>query len=138
MKPQPNEHAEISGLLDGELTPSDTERIRRAIAEDEELCAEHEELAALDNELKALAAASAFQPCVSVLPELVRAVSRSDAPAFSRFGAPALVALLILRVTLKSLPVSIGCVIAVVVLVCAIAGMVRLLKATDNEVPVAL
>jgi anti-sigma factor RsiW len=121
---KPIEPSEISGLIDGELMPSDAERVRRALAEDEALHAQYDELATLHEDLKILATAVAFRPRISLAPSLTRI----------RFDMPMLiVAALILRLAMKMMPVAAGCIIAMGVLVLVIWGVVHLLRTSDHE-----
>lgn len=59
---KPIDPAEISGLLDGELSPARADEVRQAIAENSALRQLHDSLVALDVEWKAAAATAAFHP----------------------------------------------------------------------------
>ena len=96
---KPVDPAEISALLDGELSPERTKQVRRAIAENSELRCVFENLSAIHRALTACAAAVRFQPRISL--------ARS-------FGFPAIgvlgfaVAMLVLRLTAKLVPLGVG------------------------------
>jgi anti-sigma factor RsiW len=64
---KPVDPAEISALLDGELSDQRAAEVRRAIARDESLRQAYEQLAALDGDLKACAAEVMFRPRLSTV-----------------------------------------------------------------------
>ena len=121
---RPIDPAELSALLDGELSVERAGQVRRAIAEDETLRREYEEIAALDVEFKAYAEAAAFRPRVSM--------AATTAPRISLL--PLVVGLLLLRVLLKSTPFLVATGLEVVVLAFLVGWVLqRLVVAAEQE-----
>lgn len=96
---KPVNPAEVSALLDGELSPERAEQVRRAIAENSELRCVFEELSAVHRDLITCSAAARFRPRISL-------ASSMRFPAVSVFGLAA--AMLVLRVTAKLVPLGVG------------------------------
>ena len=98
---KPVDPAEISALLDGELPPERAEQVRRALAEDGELRCVFENLSVVHGDLTACGVAARFRPRISV-------------PSSTRFPAVGVlgftVAMLVLRVTAKLVPLGVGAV----------------------------
>jgi hypothetical protein len=118
------DQAEISGLLDGELSAERADEVRRLVAEDDSLRGEYEQLAELDAEIKAYAEAMMFQPRVWI-PE-----SSVGLP----FRVPLMIfGLLLLRLVLKTLPPVLGIGLEIVVLVFVIAGLLTFLIRVSNQ-----
>ena len=92
---KPVEPAEVSALLDGELSPGRAAQVRQAISEGSELRSVFEDLSAVHRELTACAAAARFQPRIS----LARSTSYPGAGVLG-FA----LGLLVLRVMVKLLP----------------------------------
>jgi len=91
--------AELSALLDGELSPERTEKVRGALAENSELRSVFENLLAVHRELTACGLAARFRPRIW-LP------SGTRFPVVDVLGFA--VAMLILRVTVKFVPLGVG------------------------------
>jgi anti-sigma factor RsiW len=123
---KPIDPTDISALLDGKLSPEDTDRVRRALAENSSLRCEYEELAALDAELKASARAAMFLPEV-VLPKRSKDI---------RLNLPLLVLILVaLRFGIKATPLFIGSVVEIVFLFILLGwGLQYLLKASEHDI----
>ena len=96
---KPVDPAEISALLDGELSPERAEQVRRALDEDGELRRVFENLSVVHEDLTACGVAARFRPRISL-------------PGSTRFPAVGVlgftVAMLVLRVTAKLVPLSVG------------------------------
>lgn len=94
---RPVEPAELSALLDGELSPDRADQVRQALATDPTLRRQFERLAALDVRWRSAAELAAFRPHVT-------------APARSRAGVlvGTALALVTLRLVLKLLPPGIA------------------------------
>jgi anti-sigma factor RsiW len=103
---KPIDPAEVSALLDGELSPERTEQVRRAIAEDSELRCVFESLSAVHRDLTSCAVAARFRPQISL------ARRRFPAVGVLVFAA----AMLALRVTAKLVPLGVGVVLQVAAL----------------------
>ena len=98
--------AEISALLDGELSPERADQVRRAITEDDSLRRLYGQLVGLDADLKAYVAAAMFRPRLSVAQE----------PSVKGFRVLLMtLALLITRLAVKFLPTSFGVGLEIVV-----------------------
>ena len=95
---KPVDPAEVSALLDGELSPERAEQVRRAIAEDSELRCVFESLSAVHRDLTTCAVAARFRPQISL--------ESTKFPAVGVLGFA--VALLVLRVTVKLVPLGVG------------------------------
>jgi anti-sigma factor RsiW len=96
---KPVDPAEVSALLDGELSPNRAKEVRCAIAEDSELRRVHEELSAIHRDLMTCAVAARFQPRISFV----------KSTSFPAVGILILgLAMLILRLTVKLLPLGVG------------------------------
>jgi anti-sigma factor RsiW len=121
---KPIEPAEISALLDGELSGQRADEVRRAIAEDESLGQVYEQLAALDGDLKACAAQAAFRPRVSI-----------KAP--SPLGVHVLVMavlMLLVRLTVRLLPFGLAEVLELAVLALVVGWVLTgLLRAAEED-----
>ena len=63
---KPIDPAEISALIDGELSPTRADEVRRAIAADEALRRVHSELLAMDTDLKEAATQAVFRPRIAL------------------------------------------------------------------------
>ena len=96
---KPVDPAEVSALLDGELSAERAEQVHRAMTKDSELRCVFEELSAVHRDLTTCAVAARFQPQIS----LARSTSF---PVVAVFGFAAVV--LILRVTAKLVPLGVG------------------------------
>jgi anti-sigma factor RsiW len=96
---KPVDPAEISALLDGELSPERSEQVRRSMAESSELRGVFEELTAVHRDLAADAVAARFRPRLA-LPK------RTKVSALSIVGFTT--AMLVLRLTAKLAPVTVG------------------------------
>ncbi|HYF49222.1 MAG TPA: hypothetical protein VEJ63_07445 [Planctomycetota bacterium] len=62
----PIDEAELSGYLDGELSPENAEKVREAMERNPALKAEYERLAALDAACHRAAGTSPFKPAISL------------------------------------------------------------------------
>ena len=126
MKPkEPIDAEKLSGLLDGELTPGEAEQLRRAMAGDEELARQFAQLQSLDGEMKALGQSAAFQPHVRI------PMNASGAP-LPLFWV--IVAVMILRIASKALPLPMSCVLGAAALALLLSwGLSRLIEATERE-----
>jgi anti-sigma factor RsiW len=122
---KPVDPAEVSAMLDGELSPERAEQVRHAIAEDEELRLMFDELSVVDRDLKAHAVAARFRPRISL--------SKSASfPAVGVIGFT--VAVLILRLAVKVLPLSLSIWLQAAVLVFVIWWMSsHLVRLTQDE-----
>lgn len=121
----PLDPAELSALLDGELTPERAAVVRQALANDPVLRQQYEALANRDTSWKQTAATAAFRPRVSL-----------DRGLWSyRFRAGATLAgLLLLRLALKVMPTAVSVSLEVVLLtVLLVWGVRRLLAASEVE-----
>jgi anti-sigma factor RsiW len=96
---KPVDPAEVSALLDGELSPERAEQVRRAIAEDSELRCVFEELSAVHRDLITCAVAARFHPRISL-------AKSTSFPAVGVLGLT--LAMLTLRLMVKLLPLGIG------------------------------
>jgi hypothetical protein len=96
---KPVDPAELSALLDGELSPERTEQVRRALAENSDLRCVFEDLSAVHSDLTACGVGARFQPRISL-------ASSSRYPAVGILGFAT--AMLVLRVTAKFLPLGVG------------------------------
>lgn len=96
---KPVDPAEISALLDGELSRERTEQVRRALAENRELRSVFDNLSALHRDLTACGVAASFRPRISL-------ASSTRFPAVGVLGFAA--AMLVLRVTAKLVPLGVG------------------------------
>ena len=96
---KPVDPAEISALLDGELSPARTEQVRRALAENSELRSVFENLSAVHRDLTACGVAARFRPRISL-------ASSTRFPSVGVLGFT--VAMLVLRVTAKLVPLGVG------------------------------
>lgn len=121
---KPIEPAEISALLDGELSGQRADEVRRAIAEDESLRQVYEKLADLDGDLKACAAQAAFRPRVSI-----------RAPSALGVRVLAMAALMLLvRLTVKLLPFGLAEVLELAVLALVVGWLLTgLLRASEED-----
>jgi anti-sigma factor RsiW len=96
---KPIDPAEISGLLDGELSPARADEVRQAIAENAALRQLHDTLVSLDLEWKAAAATAEFHPHTAP----------SGDREYLRVKSVAVVAgLLVLRLVIKAATPGIG------------------------------
>lgn len=121
----PIDSAEISALIDGELTPERAQEVRRAIASDPALGGLHAQLTAVDADLKMHAAAAVFHPRVS-LP-----LQSGYLGHYLLLGATLL---LILRVVVKIAPVALAIGLQIPVLVLIIVWLVlRLGRVSQDE-----
>ena len=96
---KPVDPAEISALLDGELSAERTEQVRRALAENRDLQRVFEDLSAVHGDLTACGVAARFRPRISL-------AGSSRHPAVGILGFA--VAMLVLRVTAKFVPLGVG------------------------------
>jgi anti-sigma factor RsiW len=96
---KPVDPAEISALLDGELSAERSEQVRRSIAESSELRQVFEELTAVHRDVTADAVAARFRPRLS-LP------GGTTFPALGVLGFA--IAMLVVRVAAKLVPVTVG------------------------------
>ena len=96
---KPVDPAEISALLDGELSPERNEQVHRALAENSELRCVFENLSAVHRELTACGVSARFRPRISL-------ASSTKYPAVGVTGFA--VAMLVLRVTAKFVPLGVG------------------------------
>ena len=96
---KPVDPAEISALLDGELSPERTEEVRRAIAEDSQLRCVFENLSVVHRDLTDSAVAARFQPRISL-------AKSARFPALGVLGFA--VAMLVLRLMAKLVPLGVG------------------------------
>ena len=96
---KPVDPAEVSALLDGELSPERAEQVRRAIAEDSELRCVFESLSVVQRDLTACAVAARFRPKISL-------ATSTRFPAVGVLGFAA--AMLILRLSVKLVPLGVG------------------------------
>ena len=126
MKPtEPIDVEKLSGLLDGELPAGEAEQLRRAIAGDEELGRQFAQLQSLDGELKAVGESAAFQPRVRI------PMSASGAPLPLAWM---ILAVMILRIALKALPLPMSCVLGAAALAFLLSwGLSKLIEATERE-----
>ena len=85
----PIDPAELSGYLDGELSPERTETVRRALAEDPALAEQFSALESLDRDWTSAGMAAAFSPQVSLRRRLwkYRAMSAATVVTASRPAA---------------------------------------------------
>ncbi len=112
--------AELSGLLDGELTAERAREVRDAMAQSAALRRRYEELAAMDAEFRTQAQAAAFRPQVVLMAQPF---------ALGAGLCVATVALLLFRVALKILPPAAGIPLEVVLLAALLLwGVPRLLR----------
>ncbi len=122
---KPVDPAEVSALLDGELSPERAEQVRRAIAEDSELGCVFEELSAVHRDLITCAAAARFRPRISL-------AKSTSFPAVGVVGLA--LAMLILRLTIKLLPFGVGVVFQATALVLVLLWMFScLVRLTHDE-----
>lgn len=96
---KPVDPAEVSALLDGELSPERAEQVRCAITEDSELRRVFEELSSVHRDLMICAVAARFQPRISL-------AKSTSFPAVGILGLG--LAMLILRLIVKLLPLGVG------------------------------
>jgi len=111
---KPIENHELSGLIDGELSPERTAEVRAAIEADPKLCGEFERLAALHADWSAAAAGAAFQP---------RAVRLPRPPMSLAAAVAAALAMLIVRFLPKFTSAAVGIGIELAALA-AVTGLV--------------
>lgn len=104
---KPVEPAEVSALLDGELSPERAAQVRQAISEDSKLRSVYEELSAVHRDLTVCAAAAQFQPRISL-------AQSTSHPAVGVLGFA--LGLLVFRVIVKLLPMGIGAALQVTAL----------------------
>ena len=121
---KPVDPAEISALLDGELSPERAEQIRCAIAEDSELRRVFDELSAVHTDLTHCAVAARFQPRLT----LARSTG-SPANAIVGLG----LAMLTVRLTVKLLPLGIGVALQAMALVLVLLWVFRCLVRLSQD-----
>ncbi len=123
---RPIDPAEISALIDGELSPTRADEVRRAIAADEALRRVHSELLAMDADLKEAAAQAVFQPRIA-LPNV--------ANGFAQRVALAAAALVLARVAMKLASPELAAGLAIALLAVVIGWLLWFL--TRDAVPAA-
>ncbi len=129
---EPIEPHELSGLLDGEVTPQRAEEIRRLMEEDAGLRAEFERLKRFDKAWSTAASQAAFRPDV-ILPPQVKA----QAPWLTRL-VPALCVLLVARLLSKlDSTFMLSVTVHATLLLLLIAALVRLHGSVDAPSPSA-
>jgi anti-sigma factor RsiW len=121
----PIDSVELSGYLDGELSPERTEAVRRALAEDPALAKQFSALQSLDRDWKSAGMAVAFSPQVSLRRRLWH---------YRALSAATVVGLLGLRMLLKVSPLYLGLTVeAIGLLVTLFWGVNRMLKASEED-----
>jgi len=123
---KPVDPAEISALLDGELSPERTEQVRRAIAEDSELRREFDELSVVHTDLTRCAVATRFQPRLPFL-------KNTSPPAIAIVGLG--LAMLILRLTVKLIPLGVGVAVQSTALVLVLLWVFHCLVRLTHDEP---
>lgn len=122
---KPVDSAELSALLDGELSPGRAAEVRRALAEDSELRTEFENLSAVHSDLIASAEAAKFHPRISL-------AGGTWFPAAGIIGFA--VAMLALRLVVKLIPLGVGAVVQLAALTLVLWWVVSyLLRVVDDE-----
>jgi anti-sigma factor RsiW len=116
--------AELSALLDGELSAERAAEVRRAITQDTALRREYEQLARLDADLKATARAAVFQPRVQIPKPLSERRLHVAWVAFALLG---------LRLALKMLPLSLATSVEVAALALVVPWVLHLLIVASEQ-----
>ena len=99
--------AELSALLDGEISPERTEQVHRALAENSELRSVFESLSAIHKELATCAVAVRFQPRISL----------ASSTRVSAVVLGIALVMLVLRVMTKLVPLGVAAMLQAVALV---------------------
>lgn len=121
----PIDPAELSALLDGELSAERAAVVRQALADDPALRAEYEAMLRCDTAWKAAAATARFTPQVSLHQSLW---------GYRLRAAGVVSGLLLLRIALKVMPSALAVPIETVLLtVLLVWGVRRLLVASEAE-----
>lgn len=121
---KPIDPMEVSALVDGELTPQRAAEVRQAIARDAALREIYEQFTMVDADLNRYAAASTFNPRVSL----------SSAIGTTRLYLPHIIlALLAARLIVKLTPLGFGITLQAVILLALLAWIVaRLVRLADD------
>lgn len=122
---KPIDPAELSGLLDGELTAARAQEVRQAFGADPQLRASYDALCGLDDQLQRCAAAIRFEPGRPVIAR----------PARRGGWLVAVVILLVaIRAASKLSPPLVGNLLEATALLIALAWfLLRLYKASDQD-----
>ncbi len=121
----PIDPAELSALLDGELSQSRADEVRAALAADATLREAYERLVALDADCQAKAAAALFQPRVQFSPDAFPA-------RYLVFAG--VIGLLLLRLALKASPPLVAAGAAALLLAVLLGwGLQHIIRATDAD-----
>lgn len=141
---EPIQEYELSGLLDGELTPIRAAEVLRAIESSEELQAEFEALRQLHETCQAAASQAAFRPEVQIerLPDTVPCAEpdrkSSDQnlytlrlPWLAAMGIPMLIAVRCVAELVPTMAITLA--IQATALAALVAWLVRMLKCTREQ-----
>lgn len=122
---KPVDPAELSGLMDGELTPQRAAEVRRAIAQDESLRQTYQQMTALDARLRKVAAGVTFRA------NLALAGSAGPQMMVVVLGA---IGLLLVRIAAKLVSPLVGNGLELVVLAAVVAWvLVHLARQSEKD-----